>query len=228
MSERMPDRTPGPDAPIHGGKWPSLAMITALTAFAGYVDAVGYIHLAGLFLSFMSGNSTSLGVSLAAGNFSMVSAIFGVIGCFVAGVVIGTFLADSMPTARTRVILTVETAFVATGLALTLAGAGFASLMPLVMAMGMQNALHRTIVGADVGKTFVTGVLVALGQAATRAARAREWRPEIGLLALSWISFVVGAITGAWTLSTTSLISALSIALGVVLALTIVAFGCER
>jgi uncharacterized membrane protein YoaK (UPF0700 family) len=228
MTERMLDGRPGSGAVIHGGQWPSLSMMTALTAFAGYVDAVGYIKLAGLFLSFMSGNSTSLGVNLAAGHVSMVLAILSVVGCFVAGVVIGTLLADTMPTAKTRAILGVETVLVATGLGLTLVGVGFASLMPLVMAMGMQNALHRTIVGADVGKTFVTGVLVALGQAATRAMRSRKWHPEIGLLALSWATFVAGASAGAWTLAATSLVSALLIALGVILVLTIIAFVCER
>jgi uncharacterized membrane protein YoaK (UPF0700 family) len=38
----------------------------ALNAFAGYIDGIGYIHLGSLFISFMSGNATRLGVSAAA------------------------------------------------------------------------------------------------------------------------------------------------------------------
>ncbi|MBS7697675.1 MULTISPECIES: YoaK family protein [unclassified Chelatococcus] len=228
MKERTPDGPRGGDVSGRAGQWPSLSMITALTAFAGYVDSVGYLSLAGLFLSFMSGNSTSLGASLATGNMAMVSSIAAVIGCFVAGVVVGTLLADSIPSAKTRVILAVETALVAVGLGATSGGAGFAGLMPVVTAMGMQNALHRTIVGADVGKTFVTGVLVALGQAVTRAARARKWRPEISLLALSWIAFVGGATAGGLMLAATSLLAALSLAFAVILVLAITAFCCER
>ena len=37
----------------------------ALAALAGYVDAVGFIASGGLFVSFMSGNSTRLGIGLA-------------------------------------------------------------------------------------------------------------------------------------------------------------------
>jgi uncharacterized membrane protein YoaK (UPF0700 family) len=35
-----------------------------LTAIAGYVDAIGYIELGGLFASFMSGATISLGVGI--------------------------------------------------------------------------------------------------------------------------------------------------------------------
>ena len=38
----------------------------ALSALAGYVDAIGFLHLNGMYVAFMSGNSTRLGVSLAA------------------------------------------------------------------------------------------------------------------------------------------------------------------
>jgi uncharacterized membrane protein YoaK (UPF0700 family) len=43
----------------------NIALACALSALAGYVDGIGYLHLGGLFVSFMSGNSTRMGVSLA-------------------------------------------------------------------------------------------------------------------------------------------------------------------
>ena len=43
----------------------NLALACALSAMAGYVDGIGFLHLGGLFVSFMSGNSARLGVSLA-------------------------------------------------------------------------------------------------------------------------------------------------------------------
>ena len=45
----------------------NVALACALSALAGYVDGIGFLHLGGLFVSFMSGNSTRLGVSLAQG-----------------------------------------------------------------------------------------------------------------------------------------------------------------
>jgi uncharacterized membrane protein YoaK (UPF0700 family) len=52
----------------------NLALACALSAMAGYVDGIGFLHLGGLFVSFMSGNSTRLGVSLAEGNWSNAAA----------------------------------------------------------------------------------------------------------------------------------------------------------
>jgi uncharacterized membrane protein YoaK (UPF0700 family) len=46
----------------------NIALACALSALAGYVDGIGFPHLGGLFVSFMSGNSTRMGVSLAEGH----------------------------------------------------------------------------------------------------------------------------------------------------------------
>ena len=45
----------------------NIPLACALSALAGYVDGIGFLHLGGLFVSFMSGNSTRMGVSLAEG-----------------------------------------------------------------------------------------------------------------------------------------------------------------
>ena len=39
-----------------------------LAALAGMVDAIGYLHLGGLFVSFMSGNSTQLAAAIGQGD----------------------------------------------------------------------------------------------------------------------------------------------------------------
>ena len=41
--------------------------LVALSTLAGYVDATGFLMLGGFFVSFMSGNSTRLGVGLIEG-----------------------------------------------------------------------------------------------------------------------------------------------------------------
>ena len=63
----------------------NVVLACALSALAGYVDGIGFLHLGGLFVSFMSGNSTRLGVSLAQGDWSNAAAALGLIALFVTG-----------------------------------------------------------------------------------------------------------------------------------------------
>ena len=46
-----------------------------LTAIAGFLDAIGYAQLHHLFVSFMSGNSTHLGMSLALHDWAAVKVL---------------------------------------------------------------------------------------------------------------------------------------------------------
>lgn len=62
-------RTNPPDQ-IALGLRTRLLLGVLLTAVAGFVDAIGYIGLGGLFASFMSGASVSLGVGLGDGHWA--------------------------------------------------------------------------------------------------------------------------------------------------------------
>ena len=44
-----------------------IALAACFSALAGYVDALGFITLGGYFVSFMTGNTTRLGIELAGG-----------------------------------------------------------------------------------------------------------------------------------------------------------------
>ena len=70
----------------------NLALACSLSALAGYVDGVGFLHLGGMFVSFMSGNSTRLGVSLAEGHWSNAAGAIGVIALFVTGAAAGSLI----------------------------------------------------------------------------------------------------------------------------------------
>ena len=61
----------------------NVALACTLSALAGYIDGIGFIQLGGLFVSFMSGNSTRLGVSLAEANWPNAAIGFSLIVLFV-------------------------------------------------------------------------------------------------------------------------------------------------
>ena len=60
-----------------------------LTALAGYVDALGFVRLGGLYTSFMSGNTTQLSVFLGHAEFSRVVLPGILIGGFLVGAILG-------------------------------------------------------------------------------------------------------------------------------------------
>jgi uncharacterized membrane protein YoaK (UPF0700 family) len=73
----------------------NLALACTLSALAGYVDGIGFLHLGGLFVSFMSGNSTRLGVFLAAAHWSDAAQAIGLIALFVIGAAAGSLIVFS-------------------------------------------------------------------------------------------------------------------------------------
>src|SRR6266851_427956 len=88
----------------------NIALACALSALAGYVDGIGFLHLGGLFVSFMSGNSTRMGVSLAEGQWLSAAEAFGLIALFVIGAAAGSLIVLGRGTNRQPWLLLAEAA----------------------------------------------------------------------------------------------------------------------
>lgn len=171
-------------------------LAATLSALAGYVDAVGFMTLGGFFVSFMSGNSTRLGVGLSLGEWAQAATAFGLIALFVVGVVLGATVARRFGEVRRSAVLAVEAS-------LLLVGAGFCTLgwrepgmVAVVMAMGVENAVFQRQGDVGVGLTYMTGTLVRMGQRIATALHggARwDWVPFL----LLWAGLAVGGAIGA-------------------------------
>jgi uncharacterized membrane protein YoaK (UPF0700 family) len=200
-------------------------LATALAGLAGFVDAVGYLHFGGFFVSFMSGNSTRLAVGLATRSSPAVIA-FGLILSFVLGVIGGSLLGAAVGQRRRPVVL----ALVATGL---LAAAGFGAremiwfaAACMAMAMGAANAVFERDGEVSIGVTYMTGALVKAGQKIAVALRGGDrtaWWPYIQL----WLGLVLGAAVGAWVHAAMGL-TALWIAVVIAAACALVAAALDR
>jgi uncharacterized membrane protein YoaK (UPF0700 family) len=167
-----------------------------LTALSGFVDAVGYIQLNHLFLSFMSGNSTHLGTTLAKADWYDALTAGAIIAAFVTGASAGTLIADAFSRSVILLVLGVELILSLGAIGLIHADHGRVGLGLVAVAMGMQNTLHQVVAEADVGKGFITGTLMSLGQSLARLLRGRKEFARAAQSALSWIVFVAGAVLG--------------------------------
>lgn len=171
-------------------------MAISLAILAGFVDALGFMELRGMFVSFMSGNSTRLAVGAA-------TPIHGshfageLIVAFVIGVMVGTAVGTRAGQWRKQWVLALVS------LLLTLAG--FAQLLVdpsalttllMAAAMGAANAVFQQDGEVSIGVTYMTGTLVKFGQHLTQALSGGPrlmWLPYLSL----WLGLVAGALAGA-------------------------------
>lgn len=166
-----------------------------LTALSGYVDAMGFMALGGYFVSFMSGNSTRLGVGLQAG-WLQAFLPAALIALFVSGVMWGTYVGRrAEPQRRTRVLSLVTLLLF---LAAVVAAIGLKPLAIacITLAMGAENTIFARNGEVTLGLTYMTGTLVKLGQRAMLALMGGDGSGWLWYL-LIWLGLVVGTATGA-------------------------------
>jgi uncharacterized membrane protein YoaK (UPF0700 family) len=174
----------------------NISLACALSALAGYVDGIGYLYLGGLFVSFMSGNSTRMGVNLAQGRWMNAAEAFGVITLFVIGAAAGSLMVLGRGVHRQPWVLLVEALLlIAAGLA-DMFGMPNTAIAAIVLAMGLENAVFQIEGGGGLGVTYVTGALVKVGQLAAAALTGGArwgWVPNL----LLWAALVAGSVCGA-------------------------------
>ncbi|MFO1024155.1 MAG: YoaK family protein [Acetobacteraceae bacterium] len=213
-SDSLSDAEPTIQAPVGFG------LLWLLAALAGAVDARGIALLHDVFLSFMSGNSTMLAVSLARAEWPHVQVIGTVIGVFVAGAAIGQVVADLSGRWRLPVVVALVTIL----LALPLVTQSVA-VLALTFAMGALNAGMAHAGAVTVSITFVTGALVRFGQGlgALLLGRTGGWAWLAHMV--PWTGLMAGAVLA--TLASRHYAATLDAALlflsGVLTALTTVA-----
>jgi len=191
-----------------------------LTFVAGCVDIVGYLMIYNMFTAHMTGNTVHLANDILQAHWPEAAMAACVIGCFVAGSIIGRTIiemgvrSDSRSVASaTLLIEAILIAAVALDPGSWISGGGI--LVPLAMlaaAMGIQTATLTRIGSLTVHTTFVTGMLNKLAQLVSQALvlsldlrRGENVVAERGkvlgqarFIFSIWLLYLVGAGTGTW------------------------------
>ena len=184
-----------------------------LAGIGGFVDAVGFLTLFGLFTAHLSGNTARLGVELGRGEVATALTYAVPVVGFFAAVAVGTAWTASCRMRGRRALgplLLIEavlvTLLLALGTALRDAGdltprsaAYYGLAVTAVAAMGLQTASVRHAAGVSVHTTFITGMTVSLAEELVAAVRgddgdaARRARVHAVLLGV----YLSGAIAGS-------------------------------
>ncbi|KQZ76862.1 hypothetical protein ASE06_05015 [Sphingopyxis sp. Root214] len=167
-----------------------------LAGLAGFVDAIGFLGSGGLFVSFMSGNSTRLAIGITEAK-TVALAAAALIGLFVAGVFLNIIVTAKITVAHRKVVAISGVAVLLLCAAcckwtgFDVAATGF-----LCVAMGASNTIFRRDGEVSIGVTYMTGNLVKLGHRLADAALGgsrTDWIPYL----LLWLALVLGGILGA-------------------------------
>lgn len=203
-----------------------IALAVALAALAGFVDAIAFTRLGGYFVSFMSGNSTRLGVGigLADGTALLAAAL---ILAFVAGVMVATILARRFAERRKVAVLSAVTLTLTVAATLWMVLPGPFPLLLVAAAMGMENGVFARDGEVAIGVSYMTGSLVRMAQRLAGALMGDPDRWAFAPHLALWLGFAAGVVLGART-AVSAADAALWIAAVAAGGLTLVAAGLTR
>jgi uncharacterized membrane protein YoaK (UPF0700 family) len=167
-------------------------MAGGLAFLAGATDVHGLALLHDVFVSFMSGNTTMLGMAIGKGDIGRASKIAEVIALFVAGATMGSLLATFAGSRHVSVVSLTVTFL----LALPILAPQWAVPL-LVLAMGVLNAAlnHAGVTGISL--TYVTGALVKFGQGLGLLLTRRHSDGSWWMQGVLWTCLLAGAIGAA-------------------------------
>lgn len=180
-----------------------LSLGLALTASAGFIDGIAFLELGGFFASFMSGNTTQLGLAVSGQPDALGRIIIWLPAALIALFFIGAFLGTLAVRAHGKNGSLAVMASVAAILLLVsiLRHEGLDLIHPVLLlaaAMGAQNAAVQPIGSARLGVTYVTGTLFN-----SAADLAGSWRGEVPRWRwlqhfAVWLSLMIGAVLGGF------------------------------
>ena len=174
-----------------------IAVAVCLAALAGFVDALAFTSLGGFFASFMSGNSTRLGVGLGQGSAGDALDAGGLIQSYVSGVIVSSVIVRAAGARHKPAVMAVVTALLTLAAIVAMVMPGPLVLVLLAAAMGTENGVFNRDGEVTIGLTYMTGSLVRIGQKLAGALMGDRdrwgWIPYLAL----WLGFLAGVVSGA-------------------------------
>lgn len=172
-------------------------LASGLSLLAGYIDALGFLALGGVFVSFMSGNSTRFSVGFSQAPMTLAALLpLGIIALFLTGVVLGRLIRHYIPRRPCSSILFCMLACLTLGASFYQIGLTVITVPLMAISMGMANNIFMRKGEVSIGVTYMTGTLVKLGQnfASHLLKESRwQWLPYLFL----WLGLIFGAVLGA-------------------------------
>jgi len=209
---------------------PLMPLMIALTFLTGVVDAASYLKFGHVFVANMTGNLVFLGFALAgAAGLSAITSLVA-LGAFLVGALLSGYLGARNSEHRGRLLraasvtqLTLILAALIVSLAVgkpLSSGARYALLVPLALAMGVQNAAAQRLAVPELTTTVLTKTLTGI---ASEAGFIGGPGSKFGRRAVAVAAMLIGALAGALLVLKVSIAAALAVAAAIVLCVAVAA-----
>lgn len=214
---------------------PLAPMMLALTLVTGVVDAASYLKLGHVFVANMTGNVVFLGFALAGAGGLSIAASLVAIAAFLLGAFAGGWLGARNAEHRGHLLrassaaqatLILVALIIAAGVSEPLSsGARYALVIPLALAMGVQNAAAQRLAIPELTTTVLTKTLTGI---------ASEGRPaggrgsQLGRRIVAVLAMLLGALAGGLLALHVSIAMALAAAAAIVIAVGVAAHTFSR
>ncbi|MCW3019864.1 MAG: hypothetical protein JWN10_2172 [Solirubrobacterales bacterium] len=209
---------------------PLMPLMIALTFLTGVVDATSYLKFGHVFVANMTGNLVFLGFALAgAAGLSAITSLVA-LGSFLLGALVSGYLGARNAEHRGRLLRAAsvtQLALILAALIVALAvgeplssGTRYALLVPLALAMGVQNAAAQRLAVPELTTTVLTRTLTGL---ASEAGLVGGPGSKFGRRAVAVAAMLLGAVVGALLVLKVSIAVALAVAAAIVLCVAVAA-----
>ncbi|WP_297481500.1 YoaK family protein [uncultured Photobacterium sp.] len=181
-----------------------LSLMPYLLLFvAGTVDAVGFLHLKnGVFASFMSGNSTHMGMMLSYHDYPRAAIYIALLSIFIIGSMSGELIALSGRRFYRGVVMASVSVVLIFAIIMESYLPFLAINFILCYGMGMQNIALRLTIEKSIPLTYATGYLVNIGRLLALAIVGQGDRKRLMQYLCLWGSLISGAMNGGFIMQT--------------------------
>ncbi len=203
-------------------------LAAAYAFIAGFVDSVGFLFLGGVFLSFMSGNTTRLATATVEGNADMALLAGSALVLFLIGIMQGALIRRlavvTLPIHRVREVVMANMCviFTLSSIMLLIDQPRIAVLF-LSLGIGAMNSIFERGGEVSIPLTYMTGTLVKMGQRFVDAFFGGTHAAWLSHLKM-WAGLTSGAFVGAVTYHRIGL-HAILVSTALTLAVSLIAFA---
>ncbi len=172
--------------------WAPGRRVLGLGLVAGYVDALGFILLGGVYASAMTGNTTQLAISLVRSQWAVVTPVGTTIGAFFLGALLASLMRRRLRRSPVELLLMAALILLVQAVRMCVPDSGWLELPMLAAAMAMQGQTITRFGVTSLQTIVVTSNLLRFAEALA-ARLSGEPGPDLVLPGCTWFGYALGA-----------------------------------